>query len=181
MKLRACAIIALVLALLPGSALAADRLRNGDRMTLTSQTALELALHTNGGPASRDKAVQLQPGATVKVVGATHGLGKPWYEVETSSGHGFISAVTLERQAPPRTWLDKVGKPVVLVKGKRLTNIVNSLESHVFTAPADIQTEVLEVASYAPPNGKPVTRVRVEVSIAQGKIKGWANVSDVRQ
>lgn len=165
------------------SAFATELLKPGDQFTLANKATLEVAMKTSGGSTSREKAAELRPGTPIKVLKSDYGMGQTWYEVETSVGNGWIKAMTLNRLAPPRSWLERLGKPVVLKMGQRLTTAVDSLTDYIVTIPADTKADVLEVANFAESTTKGVIRVRVEVSITQGqtKIKAWANVNDLAQ
>lgn len=182
MKTGLSAVMALLLILVAAAAAPAEEpLKRGDQVAISHKMELEASLHAGGGSAARGRGVMLNPGTVVKVLGNTHSLGKPWYEVESAEGRGFVDGVTLDRMAPSRVWLDKIGKKVALKPGQRFTTAINAMEFYVYTAPSRIETELLEVGNYARPNSKPVTRIRVEVSINQGqsKIKVWGNAYDL--
>ncbi|MFZ5584454.1 MAG: hypothetical protein ACOZHQ_00845 [Thermodesulfobacteriota bacterium] len=177
------AIITLALLLATVGLATAQALKPGDQLTLSQKTTLMSSLRGQGASSSADKHPELKPGVAVKVLGSSYGLGKPWYEVETSEGRGWISAVVLERQAPPREWLEKLGKPVVLKKGQRLSLSVDSLDNNILTVQGDISTTVLEVASLQVGANKRVTRVRVEAPLSEGdrKVKGWVQAQELGQ
>lgn len=174
------ALAALLLLGFASLATAAD-LKAGDQITLSHKTTMMASLRSHESAGNGDRDQELKPGTVVKVLRSDYGLGKPWYEVETEHGRGWLGAVVLERQAPPREWLEMVGKPVVLKKGQRLSYTVDAPDNYIYTAAQDVKTTVLGVSNLVLSAYKKVTRAQVDVPLANSanRLKGWVNAEDL--
>lgn len=181
MKVRMVGVLAVLLLLGCASLAAAEELKAGDQLTLSHKTTMMRSLRISDDSSSGDRRHDLKPGTVIKVVGTEYSRGKNWYKVETASGKGWIGSLVLDRQAPSRTWLDMVGKPVILRKGHRLCYTVDSLNNYIYTAPQDIKTTVLEVSQYNVSMYEKVSRARVDVPLANSsnRLKGWVRVDEL--